>query len=137
MSPFCHANVIMQSMFFNFRTYHKDSYMTHRRGECLGQAGRYRRTSSPSTSGNAYNSHTEILSPNGHNNVFSLSAKEEFHRSLLQSGSHHEELSGPSLTATANHHMIGIPTSDHVQHSSPSSSWGKSHILLLLLHPAV
>merc|ERR1719188_694216 len=31
------------------RSYHKDSYMANRRGDTLGQEGRYRRTASPQT----------------------------------------------------------------------------------------
>ncbi len=42
-------NVVIVSV--SRRTYHKDSYMAHRRGETLGYEGRYRRTpSSPNPS---------------------------------------------------------------------------------------
>ena len=34
---------------FPCRSYHKDSYMANRRGDTLGQEGRYRRTASPQT----------------------------------------------------------------------------------------
>lgn len=42
--------LVMSCLLSWLRTYHKDSYMAHRRGETLGQEGRYRRTpSSPMT----------------------------------------------------------------------------------------
>ena len=78
--------MLLKILFFVFRTYHKDSYITQRRGECLGQEGRYRRTSSPNTSATSfpksfsYNSQVNTNTPN----LVGLSAKEDFHRSLLQ-----------------------------------------------------
>ena len=72
--------------FLIFRTYHKDSYITQRRGECLGQEGRYRRTSSPNTSATPFPKSFSCNSQvnTNHQNVVGLSAKEDFHRSLLQ-----------------------------------------------------
>ena len=70
-----------------FRTYHKDSYITQRRGECLGQEGRYRRTSSPSSSTNSFpnpfSSNSKGSKTKNHS-VAGLTVKEDFHRSLLQ-----------------------------------------------------
>ena len=71
---------------FFYRTYHKDSYITQKRGECLGQEGRYRRTSSPNTSNTPFPK-TFTCNPQVNSksqNAVSLSSKDDFHRSLLQ-----------------------------------------------------
>ena len=107
---------------FCFRTYHKDSYITQKRGECLGQEGRYRRTSSPSTSAttfsNPFSLNTQGSTKN--QNVFGLSAKEDFHRSLLQ-----DDVGVDGHQDVTNLHADPRVGLVHPQHEQSSGTTGK------------
>lgn len=107
---------------FRSRTYHKDSYIAQRRGECLGQEGRYRRTSSPSTSGPSFpkpfSSHVPQTNTRNRSVSTGITPKEDFHRSLIHDEKEKQiDAALEDVTYLQANQRVGLPSS----HQDPSS----------------
>ncbi|TRY73430.1 hypothetical protein TCAL_15764 [Tigriopus californicus] len=103
-----------------YRTYHKDSYMAHRRGETLGQEGRYRRTTSspPTAAKNGFypsppsiqEIHQNLLFNNNNNN------NHHHHQNHPQHYPHHSPSPQIGAGEVANHHLSSADLTDDPQH---------------------
>ena len=123
---YLYSHIMVQFyLYLSFRTYHKDSYITQRRGECLGQEGRYRRTSSPSTSGPSFpkpfSSHVPQTNTRNRSVSTGITPKEDFHRSLIHDEKEkHIDAALEDVTYLHANQRVGLPSS-HQDASSITS----------------